>query len=74
LILAEALGLPLRLLSQAALMDSHLTRFLSLPFLLLFDLSQGLGLGWGLLRYKPPLAPGPTVEFSEKQTCDLNET
>ncbi len=74
LILAEAMGLPLRLLSQAALMDSHLTRFFSLPFLLLFDLCHGLGLGWGLWRYTPPLAPGPAVEIRKKQTCDLNET
>ena len=73
LILAEAMGSPSRLLSQAALADSHLTRFLSLPILLAFELSHGLGFGWGLLRYNPRFHSWPAVKIQEKQTGDLNE-
>jgi len=55
LILAELADLPLKLLSQARQADSFRDILLSLPFLLLFELSHVLGFGWGLLRYDPPV-------------------
>ena len=55
LILADMAGFPLRIFSQAQQADSFQDILLSLPFLLLFELSHGLGFGWGVLRYDPPV-------------------